>query len=54
MPGVGQEETCLGRGMQPTPLCQMEELRAGEKCEAVLCQLSVQGGREVQETLHSF
>lgn len=40
--------------MQSAPLCQMEELRAGEKCEAVLCQLSGQGAREVQERLHSL
>lgn len=46
--------TCPGRGMQPTPLSQMKELGGGEKCEAVLCQLSSQRGREVQERLHSL
>lgn len=39
--------TCPGKGTQPTPLSQMKELGAGEKCEAVLCQLSSQRGREM-------
>lgn len=39
--------TCPGKGTQPTPLNQMKELGAGEKCEAVLCQLSSQRGREM-------
>lgn len=43
----GEGDTCLGKGMQPTPLNQMKELGAGEKCEAALCQLSSQRGREM-------